>query len=138
MSRLNLVLTLAAAALLAPALTAQSFPNNSFEYWGAPNRPDPPMRWHAADTPNQRFPLRVHLDFSDHRYDGFNYRGKGAAILATSPSQVHEISYRCDLTLDLSEPEFEARWIIPGRKLEVLLQKPHSTHTRTCRVTVKG
>ena len=47
-------------------------------------------------------------------------------------------SYRCDITFPPDRPEeFYARWVRPGRKLEIRLQEPGADHTRSCRISTR-
>jgi len=129
------------AMLLTAGLSAgaQSYPNGSFDRMfpsESYSHGQPAPIWHAAMVPNSRFPLRLAMKFTENRYDGFNFRGAGDAELLGTSSSKFVFSYRCDLSL-LENSWFEARWVKPGVKLEVLLENPSGTHTRTCRVSTK-
>ena len=84
---------------------------------------------------NPRFPITVRLDLQDNRYDGFDYAGSGTGHVFNPQGENIEFRYRCDLTFSVGPTEFYARWVKPGRKLEILLEKPGTTRTRTCRVS---
>ena len=141
MSRLKLLLAIFSFAALAPSLRAQvAYPNGLPDPMAdAPYSLPQPKAWRAAIDPDPRFPMRVKLSFESgrnrNRYNGLSYYGGGTAEVL-SP-QVANLNFRYDCDLSLSHlGELQARWIIPGSKLEVLLQKAGTTHTRTCRIRV--
>ena len=94
--------------------------------------------WKVASEPNSRFPVIVRLVLQEKRYDGFNYVGSGTGYVFNPQEENISFRYVCDLTFAQRLPtEFQARWVRPGRKLEILLQKPGSTRTGTCRISTK-
>jgi hypothetical protein len=100
-----------------------------------PQTPEPP--WVADMRPNPRYPITVRLAIDYNGYNGANYSGGGDGHIFNPQGQNLNFTYRCGLTFPRSHPsEFYARWIKPGRKLEIRLRDPHSTHTSTCRISI--
>jgi hypothetical protein len=125
--------------LLLPSLhlAAQRFPNREFDWVDQRPLSYPAERpWVAAMRPNPRFPITVLLTLNSNSYNGVQYSGQGNAHVFNPHGENLFFHYRCELTFEPYRPaEFQARWITPQRKLEILLLKPGTSHTRRCRIT---
>jgi hypothetical protein len=139
MFRLKVFLSLLFFAAITPKLHAQvAYPNGVQTQAGItaqPERFSPSSAWKAAIDPNPNYPLRIKLRFDRNRYDGLSFVGRGTAeILVPQPASL-SFKYACDLPLS-HLGDLQARWATPGSKIEVLLQKPGTAHTRTCSIRV--
>ena len=135
MSRLRLIFAVALLFAALPVMHAQGgFRTANWLADSAPApRAEPP--WKPEDTAKARFPITVSLTQNTPRYDGVNYRGDGMGHVFNPQGENIRLSYRCDLTFATGRStEFFGRWIVPDRKLEILLEQPGTGRTRTCRV----
>jgi hypothetical protein len=90
--------------------------------------------WSPASTPNSHFPLQVSVVLNTNHYNGYNFVGDGTIQLLGDTPQVLQVHYRGGLTFDAEEyVHYQARWITPGKKLAILMQKPESSRTAACR-----
>jgi hypothetical protein len=143
MSRLKLILAIIFfTAIALPLHTQVAYPNGLRNPMPeAPSDLPQPKAWKAAINPDPRFPLRVKLTFDQGRnrnkYNGLSYYGRGIAEVIAPQATNLNFTYDCDLSLG-HLGELQARWITPGRKLEVLLQNAGATRTRTCRISVSS
>jgi hypothetical protein len=139
MFRLKLLLSLLFFTAIAPMLHSQvAYPNGVHTDSGItaqPERFSPPSAWKAAIDPNPNYPLRIKLRFDRNKYDGLSYVGRGTAEILVPQAANLSFKYACDLPLS-HLGDLQARWATPGSKIEVLLQKPGTTHTRTCSIHV--
>jgi hypothetical protein len=138
MSRRILFLLCPLLFAAATSLHAQRFPNDSFAWqdMSPPNyRPEPP--WLAAKDATPRYPITVRLELDYNRYNGDGFSGGGEAHIFNPHGEDLQFKYRCGLTFPSHQPvEFYGRWVVPGRKLEILLQKPYTNRVRPCRISV--
>jgi hypothetical protein len=96
-------------------------------------RPEPP--WVAAKNITPRYPITVRLEIDYSHYNGYSYTGGGEAHAFNPHGEDFQFKYRCGITFRSHQPvEFYGRWINP-HKLEILLRRPYSNSTRTCRVS---
>ena len=100
----------------------------------------PQPAWVADMRPNPRYPITVRLaiDYNGYNgYNGANYSGGGDGHVFNPQGENLNFTYRCGITFPRSHPsEFYARWIKPGRKVEIRLRDPHSTRTSSCRISI--
>ena len=137
MSRRIVILICALPFAVTLSVCAQHFPNDSFA-WQDRNLPSysPPAPWTATRNPNPRFPITVLLSLAYNRYDGDSFVGAGKGHVFNPRGEDLAFKYRCGITFTRKKPvEFYGRWITPDRKLEILLGKPGTNHTRTCRIS---
>jgi len=149
--RIRALVVLAVAAAAIPA-SAQTFPTNVFSYLfdngGRPmGQPEFPVQapdwktgvWVATWQRNPMYLLTVRLHVEQFRYGLTAAVGQGEAHLFNPHGEDLRFRYRCDRVFPTGSPaEFEARWVKPGRQLEILLRQVGTDHTGTCRLTTSA
>jgi hypothetical protein len=139
MFRLKLFLAPLLLVAITPMFHGQvAYPNGVQTQAGITAQPErfpPSLAWKAATDPNPNYPLRIKLQFDRNRYDGLSYVGRGTAEILAPQASSLSFKYACDLPLS-NLGDLQARWTTPGSKIEVLLQKPGTSHTRTCSIHV--
>jgi hypothetical protein len=96
--------------------------------------PSPTAPLRAALAPNPKFPLRVGLKLSEHHFNYLwsDFRGQGKLVVNNDS---YNFRYECPDTFR-TRREFQARWSKDGKKLDILLQKPDSSHTEVCTLNI--
>ena len=95
----------------------------------------------SPTTASPDFPLQVWLRLRHNAWEGSYeyYAGDGRFEIA-SPTRAKPINfeYQCGVTfLKPAANEFQARWVKPGKTLQILLDDPGSPKKpRTCNLTV--
>ena len=62
------------------------------------------------------------------------YKGDGRLVLQAT-HQAFVFRYTCAYAFVAENETYSARWIVPGKKLEILMSKPRSSALERCRVT---
>jgi hypothetical protein len=95
--------------------------------------------WVATWQRNPMYLLTVRLHVEQFRYGLTAAVGQGEAHLFNPHGEDLRFRYRCDRVFPTGSPaEFEARWVKPGRQLEILLRQVGTDHTGTCRLTTSA
>ena len=129
------------AVLAAPAmLPAQIGAAESGQL--VPDMPPIPDRPEAAFLPAKlagpRYPLEVQILEGRWMYNGnHEYKGKGSLQVEGQPGKPVSYTYRCVNSFEEAGLTYPARWVKPGRKLEILMISRGSKHTKACRLSVR-
>lgn len=89
----------------------------------------------SPDTANPAYPLRVWIRINHNRWDGYAgyYHALGTFTVDPAASVVYNFNYECPVSFyDRPDTHYQARWIKPGKKLQVLLYDSQSNKNRTC------
>ena len=98
--------------------------------------PEPPPLYMAYMQPSSRFPITVQLRADEAGVRHGDFVGHGTVHVFNPRSENLTFQYRCSIAFPAYRPtEFYARWVTPGRKLEIVLRRPGTNHTGTCRIS---
>jgi hypothetical protein len=105
--------------------------------------PFPGPRLASPTTPNHDFPLhvwlRVHGLIWDGAYEFYTGHGKFQIASANSATPNKPINFEYECGVAFRNPavnQFQARWIIPDKTLQILLYDPdHPNKPRTCNLS---
>jgi hypothetical protein len=133
-ARLILLLFLATPCLCGYGQTGGDTAIDEFDF-----SPSPPDRAQGplipATAQNPSFQLRVHMLNGAAAYTGnHSYKGLGRFQLQTTNTQ-YDFHYNCAYSFNPSNRTYQARWVVPGKKLEILLIKPGGKSVKHCRVS---
>jgi hypothetical protein len=132
------ILLLLVPLLLAAAVPTHAQPRNEFawQYMQSERPPGPPPTYIANMQPSARFPLTIQLRTDKAGVRGDSFVGHGIVHVFNPRGENLNFHYSCGIAFPAYRPrEFYARWVTPGRKLEIALLKPGTNHTGTCRIT---
>ena len=111
-------------------------PPDGFPVWSGyiPDRPQRPLA--PATIANPRYPLQAKILNGHWIYNGnHEYKGYGTVMLLGQTKQSLSYKYRCVYSFRVSGMTYEARWVKPGQKLEILMGKPNSHRTESCKLS---
>ena len=140
MRRLILLTILMISAVPATFLRAQGnvATNSAFaELEAIPTPPDRPSRpYIPATATDPHFNLSAKMITGRWSYRGnHTYRGAGELVLL-DPSRDHfAFRYACANSFQTREQTYSARWVTPGTKLEILMNKPGAARISRCRLS---
>lgn len=102
-----------------------------------PDRPQAPLV--PATIADPRFPLQAQILNGRWKYNGnHEYKGAGNLQLTGQTDQDLSYHYRCVNSFKVKGDTYQARWVKPGQKLEILMSKPGSHRTETCRLDTRS
>jgi hypothetical protein len=106
---------------------------DEFDFWPSPpDRAQGPLG--PAHVNNPRFNVDVLLQSGHWRYAGHHeYKGAGELLLPASNSE-YRFSAACAYSFSSNMQSYTARWVVPGKKLELLMSKPGANSVKRCRV----
>ena len=140
MRRLILLTALMIAAGSATFLRAQgnAATNSAFtELEAIPTPPDRPSKpYIPATATDPRFNLSAKMITGRWSYYGnHTYKGAGRLVLLDSSRDHFAFRYGCANSFQTREQTYSARWVTPGKKLEILMNKPGTTRISRCRLS---
>jgi hypothetical protein len=62
-----------------------------------------------------------------------SYKGLGTFQLQAANTQ-YDFHYNCAYSFIAWNQNYQARWVVPGKKLEILMSKPGGKSVKHCRV----
>jgi len=87
-----------------------------------------------ATVTDPKFNLAARMIAGRSRYAGNHaYKGDGRLVLQAT-HQAFAFRYTCAYAFAAENQTYSARWIVPGKKLEILMSKPRSNALERCRV----
>jgi len=106
---------------------------DSFDF--NPSIHQPPYRpLLPATASDPRFQLRVQMQSGTWKYAGnHEYQGSGDLLLLATDRK-YAFRYSCAYSFVPENQTYTARWIVPDKKLEILMNKPGSKQIKRCRI----
>jgi hypothetical protein len=99
-----------------------------------PDRPSKPYIPAMATDP--RFTLSAEMIAGRWSYHGnHEYKGAGKLVLLDLSHDRFAFRYACANSFQPINETYRARWITPGKKLEILMNKPGTTRISRCRLS---
>jgi hypothetical protein len=112
--------------------------NGAFaELEAIPTPPDRPSKpYIPAKATDPHFNLSAKMITGRWFYRGdHTYRGTGKLVLLDSSRDHFAFHYACANSFQPIEQTYSARWVTPGKKLEILMNKPGTTRISRCRLS---
>jgi hypothetical protein len=138
----RLVLLAVLLIFLAPATfvraQAGSATDSAFaELEAVPTPPDRPSRpYIPAMATDPRFTLSAQMVTGRWSYRGnHEYKGAGKLVLLDLSRDHFAFRYTCANSFQPVNETYRARWITPGKKLEILMNKPGTKRISRCRLS---
>jgi len=99
------------------------------------DQPEKPLD--AATLADPQFKLTARMVVGHSNYVGnHEYRGGGRLVVEAS-KRPYDFRYSCAYSFVAQNQTYPARWIVPDRKLEILMARPDSSKVKRCKVTTK-
>ena len=99
-----------------------------------PDRPSKPYM--PAKVTDPRFDLSAQMITGRWSYNGnHEYKGAGKLVLLDLSRDHFVFRYSCANSFRPVDETYSARWITPGKKLEILMNKPGTTRISRCRLS---